>query len=168
MWNALKAAKEWLLGAIGILGLIFSFLFFGSKPDSAISVVWAYAVVCLLLCLSVWLMGALLFALSQQRQTVARIQAVFSATGNPTIDLSFLLNPNDSFSSLMKCSVFYLEGSVELYIGGAFVDTVQEDKKVQLKISSRESSKTHVWSKIEVNDKTFLDKVLVKVGERKS
>ena len=118
MWNALKAAKEWLLGAIGILGLIFSFLFFGSKPDSAISVVWAYAVVCLLLCLSVWLMGALLFALSQQRQTVARIQAVFSATGNPTIDLSFLLNPNDSFSSLMKCSVFYLEGSVELYIGG--------------------------------------------------
>jgi hypothetical protein len=80
--------------------------------------------------------------------------------------LSFLLDPNPSFSSLLKCSVFYVNDGVELYLGGAFVDTVQEDRKVQLKISSREPAKANVWSRIEANDKTVLEKILVKVGER--
>jgi hypothetical protein len=166
MVKTLTAARGWLFTAISVLGVIFSFLFFGSSPETTIKIVWAYALVFFLLCLLVWLIGALVQAQRERRQTVAPIRGVFSNTGDPAVDLNFLLDPNDSFSSLLKCSIYYLADGVELYLGGAFVYNVQEDKRVQLKVSSREQSKSDIWRKVELSDKTIIEKLLVKVGER--
>jgi hypothetical protein len=168
MLKVLLETRGWLLTSIGVLGVIFSFLFFGSKADASIGIAWVYALTAMFLCLLVWLFGALARVIHDRKQTVAKIRGVFSASGDPTQDLSFLLDPNESFGSLLKCSVYYIEEGVELYLGGAFVANVQEDKKVQLKISSREPSKAGVWKKIEANDKSLLDNILVKAGERMS
>jgi hypothetical protein len=166
MWPSLKATLGWLWTAVAILGVIFSFLFFGTKADSSLNIVWVYALVFFLMSILVWVMGALVFAVKEKRQTVAKIRSIFSASENLKTDLSFLLDPNDSFGSLLKCSIFYLENGVELYLGGGYVYNVQEDKRVQLKVSSRELSKESVWNKIEANDKDYIERILVKVGER--
>ena len=106
------------------------------------------------------------YSVRERRQTVAQIRGVFTNTGDAKTDLNLLLDPNASFSSLLKCSVYYVEDGVELYVGGAYVYNVQEDRRVQLKVTSREPSKDSVWRRIEVHDKSVIDKLLVKVGER--
>jgi len=166
MISALVSARGWLISGIAVLGVLFSFLFFGSHPDTTVDVVWVYALVFFLLSLQVWLIGALVQMQHEWKGTVARIRGVFSATGDPETDLSFLLDPNDSFSSLLTCSVFIVDDGVELYLGSAFVYNVQEDKRVQLRVRSREPSKAAIWKRIEASDKTIIDKILVKVGER--
>jgi hypothetical protein len=168
MVRALKAAWGWLVSAMTLLGIVFSFLFFGSSSSAQITIVWVYAIAFVLFSLVIWFVGALLEAIKATRQTFANIRGVFSNSGDPANDLNFLLDPNDSFSSLLKCSVFFLQDGVEFFIGSAFVNNVQEDRRVQLKVSSREQSKADIWDKIGKSDKTTIDKLLVKVGERMS
>jgi hypothetical protein len=166
MVELLKSAWGWFLSAITILGLVFTFLFFGSSASTKVSIVWVYALVCLLLCLLCWVLGALLMAIKERKRTVSAIRGVFSNSGNTSVDLLLLLDPNDSFSSLLKCSVYYVYDGIELFVGSAFVYNVQEDRRVQLKVTSREPSKEEIWKKIEAQDKAVVDKLLVKVGER--
>ena len=168
MVKALSQAWGWLLSSIAILGVVFGFLFFGSSNASQIAIVWVYAIAFVLLSLGLWLVGALVEASKANQKTVANIRGVFSNTGDISKDLNFLLDPNESFSSLLKCSVFYLEDGVEFFIGSAFVNNVQEDRRIQLKVSSREQSKAEIWDKIGKSEKTTIDKLLVKVGERMS
>lgn len=168
MFKALFEAWGWFASAFTILGIVFSFFFFGSTSTSQVTIVWVYAISFVLLSIVAWLAGALVEASRDKKSTVARIRGVFSITGDISNDLNFLLDPNDSFSSLLRCSVFYLEDGVEFFIGSAFVNNVQDDKRVQLKVSSRETAKNEVWEKIGRGEKTTIEKLLVKVGERKS
>jgi hypothetical protein len=165
MVSTLGAARGWLFSGISILGVLFSFLFFGSRAGATVDLVWVYALAFFLLCIIIWLVGAVFVSSKAASQRVANIRAVFSPTNNAAKDLFFLLDPNDNFSPRLGCSIYHMDDGIEICIGTGYVAHVQDDRKIHINVRSREAAQSEVWKKIESNDKTIIERLRIKVGE---
>lgn len=161
-WGALAiAAIPPLGGAFAVLGVIFGgFCYFVPISDHA-PVAWVVVAAFVPICFVFMLIR--MVELARSDFVIPRVQRT---QGDHQKGILLLLEPSRLFGQGVAVSVFILRGGFEILIGVGFVLIVQQDQRIQIKVTSSLPEHHDIWEALIKNDPDTLRNTLVKPGHQ--
>ena len=143
-----------------ILSLILGFLFWYFKPEMTVSFGVILPIFLLLIILIIPLVDLLINLYFQNKNK--RLPRVLTSAKYPSGDTVLLLSDSSLFTINSIVSIYYKEDDFEHLIGFGTVINVQENGKIQVGISWALNGYDEYFEKIDNNDKTFIDRIVIK------
>lgn len=143
-----------------ILSLILGFLFWYLKPELMVSVGAILPIFLVLVILIIPLIDLLIYLYHQNKNK--RLPKVLASTKYPSGDTVLLLSESNLFTNNSIVSIYNNEDDFEHLIGFGTVINVQENGKIQVGIYSTLDGFDEHFEKIDNNDKTYIDKLVIK------
>lgn len=150
-----------LANVLGIILAVFTWLI---APDKSISLAYLLPVFILILTLITTLFHASFSAYSDLIGKPPKvIMGRKSIAGKDTARALIILEPSEAFSYETMVALYFLEDEkFERLIGVGVVINIQSDKRIQVEITNAVNGSDEIIERISSNDKSVLDKVLVK------
>ena len=143
-----------------ILSLILGLLFWYFKPELMISFGVVLPIFLVLVIMTIPLIDLLFYLYFQNKNK--RLPKVLASTKYPNGDTVLLLTESNLFTNNSIVSIYYNEDDFEYLIGFGTVINVQENGKIQVGIYSTLDGFNEQFEKIDNNDKTYIDKLVIK------
>lgn len=160
IWESFSEIKGPWLWPIGI---IVTLILRHISPNRTIPFDWAVLAFILLAILTIAAIKAAYTSFSRTPQQLPKILVVRSFNKAPDpLRFLCLLDPSDLFSHGILVSFYYDDGDFEVLTGFGTVESIQEDKRIQVRIINTLPGHDEIMEKLMKNDASTLRKTKVK------
>jgi hypothetical protein len=168
LWSSFNAINGWFLGGAGILigVLLIRFPFNTPLPLDLVLIVGFFTLLTFFV-----LINALHISLQEyqklRRRTIPSIELVTKENNSDAIIC--LLEYSEIFAYDMMVSAYYTnQDNMEVLIATGFVKNIQDNGKIVVQLPNLESGQEEILKKIAGNDKSILNRTVIKPGISKT